>query len=84
MAEKRQETHLLSNEEKEKSIEDYVESETTVARSRVEDAQRAIKQEQEAMRKADNVGLTIRELDKRSPEMMVDFGDSLISKRYFS
>jgi len=30
--EKRQETHFLSNEEKEKWIEDYVERETAVAR----------------------------------------------------
>jgi hypothetical protein len=34
-AEKRQETHFLSNEQKEKWIEDFVERETAVARKRV-------------------------------------------------
>jgi hypothetical protein len=37
-AEKRRETHFLSNEAKEKWIEDYVERETAGARKRVEDA----------------------------------------------
>jgi hypothetical protein len=40
--EKRQETHILNNEEKEKWIEDYVERETVVARHRVQDAETAI------------------------------------------
>jgi len=44
-AEKGQEMHLLSNEEKEKWIEDYVERETTVARKRFQDAETAIMQE---------------------------------------
>ena len=39
---KRQETCLMSNEEKEKWIKDYVDSETTVARKRVEYAETAI------------------------------------------
>jgi len=38
-AEKRRETHVLSNEQKEKWIEDYIERETAVARKRVEDAE---------------------------------------------
>jgi len=42
-AEKRQETHFLSNEEKEKLIEDYVERETAGARKRVEDTEAAIR-----------------------------------------
>jgi hypothetical protein len=41
-AEKRQETHFLSNEEKEKGIEDYVEREIAVARKRVEDAEAVV------------------------------------------
>jgi len=41
-AEKRRETHFLSNEEKEKWIEDYVERETAEARKRVEDAEAAV------------------------------------------
>jgi hypothetical protein len=41
-AEKRQETHSLSNEEKEKGIEDYVEREIAVARKRVEDAEAVV------------------------------------------
>jgi len=39
--EKRQETHFLSNEEREKWIEDFVERETAVARKRVQDAETA-------------------------------------------
>jgi len=41
-AEKRQEMHFLSNEEKEKRIEDYVQRETAGARERVEDAAAAV------------------------------------------
>ena len=41
-AEKRQETHFLSNEEKEKCIEVFVERETPVARKRVQDAETAM------------------------------------------
>jgi hypothetical protein len=41
-AEKQQETHFLSNEEKEKWIEDFVERETAGARKRVEDAEAAV------------------------------------------
>jgi len=43
-AEKRQETHFLSNEEKEKWIEDFVERESAVARNRVQDAETAMMQ----------------------------------------
>jgi len=39
---KRWETHISSNEEKEKWIEDYLERETTVARKRVEDTEAAV------------------------------------------
>jgi len=77
VAEKRPETHILSNEEKEKSIEDYVEKETTGARKRVEDAKVAIRQEQEATEEAQNAGVTAREPKKTFPEMMVAIWDSL-------
>jgi len=59
-AEKVQETHFLSSEEKEQWIEHYVGRETTGARKRVEDAEAAIRQEQEDTEAADNVGLTTR------------------------
>jgi hypothetical protein len=45
VAEKRRETHFLSNEEKDKWIEDYVEEETAAARKRVEDTEGAVQQE---------------------------------------
>jgi hypothetical protein len=48
-AENRRETYFVSNEEREKWIEDYVKQETTVGRKRVQDAETAMKQEQEHM-----------------------------------
>ena len=60
-AEKQRETHFGSNEEKVKWIENYVESETTGARKRVEDAEEAVQQEQEDMKTAENTQLTNRE-----------------------
>jgi len=76
-AEKRRETHFLSNEQKEKWIEDYVERETAGARMRVEDAEAAVQQEQDDMKHAEIVGLTYREPGKRFEEMLVAIGDSL-------
>jgi len=76
-AEKRRETHFLSNEEKEKWIEDYVERETAGARKRVEDAEAAVQQEQEDMTQAEIAGLTSRELEKTFEEKLVAIGDSL-------
>jgi hypothetical protein len=55
VAEKRQETHFLSNEEREKWIEDFVERETAVARKRVQDTETAIMQD---MTTAANGGVT--------------------------
>jgi len=43
--EKRQETHFLSNKEKEKWIEDFVERQTTVARKRVQDTETVMMQQ---------------------------------------
>ena len=59
-AEKRRETHFLSNEEKAKWIEDYVERETAGARKQVEDAEAAVQQEQDNMKHAGIAGLTYR------------------------
>jgi len=76
-AEKRRETHILSNEETEKWIQDYVESETAGARKRVEDAEAAVQQEQDDMTYAEIAGLTSREPDKTFDEMLEAIGDSL-------
>jgi len=76
-AEKRRETHFLSNEEKEKWIEDYVERETTEARKRDEDAEAVVQQEQDDMTQAAIAGLTSREPEKTFEEMLVALGDSL-------
>ena len=77
VAGKRRETHFLSNKEKEKWIEDYAERETAVARKRVEDAQSAIKQEQEEMRNAEKAGLTTTKPETTFEEMLNSIGDSL-------
>jgi len=75
--EKRKETHFLSNEEKEKWIEDYVKRETAGARKRVIDAEAAVQQEQDDMMHADIAGLTSRDPKKTFQEMLVAIGDSL-------
>jgi len=76
-AKKQRQTHFLSNEEKEKWIEDYVERETAGARKRVEDAEAVVQQELDDMQNAENAGLTNRELETPFEEMMVAIGDSL-------
>jgi len=76
-AETRREAHFLSNEEKMKWIEDYVERVTAGARKRVEDAKAAVQQEQEDMMHAGIAGLTTREPEKTFEEMMVMIWDSL-------
>jgi len=76
-AEKRRSTHFLCNEEKEKCIEDYVERETAGARKQVEDAEAAVKQEQDDMTHAEITGLTPRKPEKTVQEMMAAIGDSL-------
>jgi len=76
-AEKQQETHILSNEEQEKSIEDYVERNTGGARKRVEDGEAAVQHKQEGMKHAELVGLTTREPERTFDEMIVAIGDSL-------
>jgi hypothetical protein len=76
-AEKRRETHLLRNEEKEKWIADYFERETAGARKRVEDTRAAVQQEQDDMTHAEIAGLTSREAEKTFEEMLAAIGDSL-------
>ena len=76
-AEKRRETHFLSNEDTEKWIEEYVERETAGARKRVEDAEAAVQQEQDDMVHTEIAGLTSREPKKTFEEMMAAIGDSL-------
>jgi Uri superfamily endonuclease len=58
LAEKRQKSHLFRNDEKEKWIEDYLQSETTVARKRVDVAETAIMSEQNNTTTAENLGAT--------------------------
>jgi hypothetical protein len=77
VAEKRRETHFLSNEEQEKWIEDFVERETAGAKKRVEDAEAAVQQEQDNMTHAELAGLTTRKPEKTFEEMLVAIGDSL-------
>jgi len=76
-AEKKQETHILSNEQTEKWIEDYVERETAVARKRVQDAETVIMQELKDMTTAGNVGATTRKPKTTFEEMLNSLGDSL-------
>jgi hypothetical protein len=76
-AEKRREMHFLSNEEKGKWIEDYVERESGWVRKRVEDVEAAVQQEQDDMPYAEIARLTSREPEKTFEEMLVALGDSV-------
>jgi len=76
-AEKQRETHFLSNEEKEKWIEDFVERETAGTTKKVEDAEAAVQQEQDDMTHAELAGLTSRKPEKTFEEMLVAIRDSL-------
>jgi hypothetical protein len=76
-AEKQRETHFLSNEAKEKWIEDYVEREITGARKRVEEAEAAVQQEQDDMTQAEISGLTSTQPAKTFEEMLDAIGHSL-------
>jgi hypothetical protein len=75
--EKRQEMHFVSDEEKEKRIEDYLERETAGARKPVEDADGGVQQEQDDVTHAEIAGLPSRESEKTFEEMRVAIGDSL-------
>jgi len=76
-AEKQQERHSFSNEDKENWIDDYVERETARATKWVEEAEAAVQQEQQDMNNAKSTGLTNREPEISFEEMMVAIGDSL-------
>ena len=76
-AETQREMHFLSNAEKNNWIGDYIERETAGARTRVQDAEAVVQQEQEDMKHAEIVGLMNREPEKSFDEMMVAIGDSL-------
>jgi hypothetical protein len=69
--------HFLSNEAKEKWIEDYVERETAGARKGVEDSQTVVQQERNNMRDTEIAGLTSREPKKMLEEMLVAITDGL-------
>jgi hypothetical protein len=76
-AEKRRETHILSNQEQDIWIVDYVETETAGARKRVEDTEAAVQQEQDDMMHAEIARLTSREPKMMFEEMLVATGDTL-------
>ena len=71
------ETHFLSNEEKEKWIEDHVERETAVARKRVDDGETAIKHMEDDMRNAEKAGITTTKSETTFEEIMNAIGDGL-------
>jgi len=75
-AEKRRETHFLSNEEREKWIEECVERETAVASTRVKDAEAAVQQVQEHMKHVEIAGLTNRDPEKTFDQMMAAIVDT--------
>jgi hypothetical protein len=66
----------LRHTENEKCIEDYVERETAWARNRIEDAEAAIRQEQEDIEAAENTGVTTRVPKKSFHVMIIAIGDS--------
>ena len=72
---KQREIHFLSNQEKEKWIEDYIERETARAGKRVEDAEAAVQQEHCDMMHAEIAGSTSREPENTFEEMLVAIGD---------
>jgi Uri superfamily endonuclease len=77
VAEKIQQTHFLSNEEKAKWGKDFVERKTAVARMRVEDAETVMMQELNNMTTAENVGATTEKLETTVQEMLNHVGDNL-------
>jgi len=76
-AEKRREMHFLTNEEREKWLEDYVDRETAVARERVQDAETAMMQELEHMENVEKGRSTTTRPKITFEEMLNAIGDSL-------
>jgi hypothetical protein len=68
---------LLSNEKKEKWIEEYVERETDVARKRVQDIETAIMQEMKDMTTAESKGAMYKMTTTTLNEKLNAIGDSL-------
>jgi hypothetical protein len=64
-------------EEKKKCIKDYVDTETAVGRNQVGHIERATKQKQENMTKAENAGQTTTMPETTFEEMLNTIGDSL-------
>jgi hypothetical protein len=75
--EKQRETHILSKEEREKWIENYVERETAVASKRVQDAETAMMQEQEHMENVEMRRSTTTKPEITFEQMLNAVGDSL-------
>ena len=69
--------HFLSNEEKDKWIEDYEDRQTAVARMPVQDAETAIMQEQQHMRIVEKARLTTAKRETTFEEIFNAIGDSL-------
>jgi len=69
--------HILSNEEKEKWIEDDVVREPAVGRQRVPDAEAAIMHDVSDMTTAERMGATTRKPETRFEEMLNAIADSL-------
>jgi len=76
-AEKRWETHILSNEARENWIQDYVERETPVTRKRVQDAETAMMHEQEQMGIVVTGRSTTTKPEISFDQMLNAIGDSL-------
>jgi len=76
-AEKQRETHFLSNEEREKWIDDYLEQETAVARKRVQDAETTMMQEGEHMGNVEKGRLTTTKPEISFEEMLNAIEDRL-------
>jgi hypothetical protein len=75
--ERRQETHFLSNTEKEQWIGDFLERETAVARKRGQDAQTAMMQELNDMTTTYILGPTTGKPEMTFEEMLNTIGDRL-------
>ena len=69
--------HFISKKEKDKWIEDFVETETAGERKRVEDAEAAVQQQQENRQHGKIKELMNRKPEKNIEDMMVPIGDSL-------
>jgi len=77
LVDKRLEMRICSNEGKEKSIEDYVDRKTPVARKRVQDAETVIMQKQEHIKNVEKAQSTTTKPDTTFKRMLNAIGDSL-------